>query len=48
MFTFDDTDWFVKAVCPEVAGYVVVGETAVKIAAGCLHIAAVQTEHSHG
>jgi len=45
MFTFDDTDWFVKAVGPEIAGFVILGETYVKVAAGCVHIAAVQTEH---
>ena len=41
MFTFDDTSYFVKAVGPENAAFVVVGETYVKVAAGCVHIAAI-------
>jgi hypothetical protein len=44
MFTFDDTSWFIKAVGAEAAAYVVVGETVVKMAAGCVHIAAVETQ----
>jgi outer membrane protein assembly factor BamB len=48
MFTFDDTEFFVTAVGPKVASFVVAGETVVKVAAGAVHIAAVQTEHSHG
>ena len=43
MFTFDDTALFVKAVGPENALFVVAGETLVKAAAGCVHIAAVAT-----
>ena len=41
MFTFDDTSYFVKAVGPENAVFVVAGETYVKVAAGCIHIAAI-------
>jgi Concanavalin A-like lectin/glucanases superfamily len=43
MFTFDDTTPFVQAVGPENAVFVVAGETYVKIAAGCVHIAAIST-----
>ncbi len=43
MFTFDDTSVFVKAVGPENAAFVVGGETYLKVAAGCVHIAAVAT-----
>jgi len=48
MFTFDDTDYFVSAVGPKVAGFVIAGETIVKVAAGAVHIAAVQSAHDHG
>jgi hypothetical protein len=41
MFTFDDTSYFIKAVGPENAAFVVAGETYVKVAAGCVHIAAI-------
>lgn len=43
MFTFADTSVFVNAVGPENAAFVVAGETYVKIAAGCVHIAAIAT-----
>ena len=43
MFTLDDTSVFVKAVGQENAAFVVAGETGVKVAAGCVHIAAIAT-----
>ena len=43
MFTLDDTSVFVKAVGQENAAFVVAGETYVKVAAGCVHIAAIAT-----
>jgi outer membrane protein assembly factor BamB len=44
MFAFNDTSYFVKAVGPTVATYVIVGESWVKLAAGAVHIAAVVKE----
>ena len=44
IFTFDDTGLFKKLVGPENALMLIGPETGVKLAAGCLHIAAVVNE----
>ncbi|MCA1579555.1 MAG: hypothetical protein LC794_19585 [Acidobacteria bacterium] len=48
-FAFDDTQDFLEAPgSREIVYYVIGAETIVKVAAGVMHIAAVQTEHTHG
>jgi hypothetical protein len=48
MFAFDDTKEMIEGPSRGIVGYLIAGETIVKLAAGGLHLAAVRSQHTHG